>query len=122
MDVRILDEQFPCDCRDCECTQSTDLELSDGSHMCGCCMADCPDVHGSDGIRLRDGIFVRMVPWSRGWELHVDGVGVTQIEHGEDRAARVRGLLAAHNRSDAETVALIFDMSPEDWRRYYADD
>lgn len=37
-----------CECRQrgCACINDTDLMLSEGSRVCGCCLADCPgDVH-----------------------------------------------------------------------------
>lgn len=41
-----------CPCLDCECTNTTDLLVGDNNTpMCGCCLADCPDVHGPDGRR-----------------------------------------------------------------------
>lgn len=57
--MKVLDESEPlrpCRCPDCECTNTTDLLVGDGATpMCGCCLADCPQVHGPEGRRqLRD--------------------------------------------------------------------
>lgn len=40
-----------CRCPDCECTNVTDLLVGDDTPVCGCCLADCPDVHGPEGRR-----------------------------------------------------------------------
>lgn len=48
--MKVLDDgepQVPCRCEDCTCTNTTNLLV--GEHdtpMCGCCLADCPHVHG----------------------------------------------------------------------------
>lgn len=53
--MKVLDESEPlrpCRCPDCECTNTTDLLVGDGATpMCGCCLADCPHVHGPEGRR-----------------------------------------------------------------------
>src|SRR5690349_8972673 len=42
-----------CACPDCTCRNFGDIITNSGRPMCGCCMADCPDVHGRDGARGR---------------------------------------------------------------------
>jgi hypothetical protein len=53
--MKVLDDGEPlvaCECQDCECTNTTDMLVGDGATpMCGCCLADCPHVHGPDGRR-----------------------------------------------------------------------
>lgn len=53
--MKVLDEgepMRPCRCPDCECTNVTDLLVGgDDTPVCGCCLADCPDVHGPEGRR-----------------------------------------------------------------------
>lgn len=52
--MKILDGEpmVPCRCPDCECTNTTDILVGDDdTPMCGCCLADCPDVHGPEGRR-----------------------------------------------------------------------
>lgn len=72
--------------------------------MCGCCAADCPDVHGEDGKTWRRGYWVRPVPWRLGWELHLDDVGVTQCTDLAAAEATVRDFLTSLGREDAETA------------------
>jgi hypothetical protein len=42
--------------------------------------------------------------WEHGWELHIDGIGVTQSRLLSDAEAMVRDYLAADDISDAETA------------------
>jgi len=42
--------------------------------------------------------------WEHGWELNVDGIGVTQSRLLSDAEAMVRDYLAADENSDAETA------------------
>jgi hypothetical protein len=46
------EEPSLCDCRDARC-QCSDREAvvvnSKGIFLCGCCAADCPDVHPEEG-------------------------------------------------------------------------
>jgi len=42
--------------------------------------------------------------WEHGWELHIDGIGVTQSRLLSDAEAMVRDYLAADEISDAETA------------------
>lgn len=53
--MRVLDDSeplVPYQCSDCECVNTTNLLVGDGNTpICGCCLADCPDVHGPDGRR-----------------------------------------------------------------------
>ncbi|WP_163751235.1 hypothetical protein [Mycolicibacterium helvum] len=38
-----------CQCRDCECTNTTGLLGGEGdTSLCACCYVDCPHVHGPD--------------------------------------------------------------------------
>lgn len=41
-----------CDCTRCTCTEPADLTLG-GVPLCGCCAADCPDVHGEEAEERR---------------------------------------------------------------------
>ena len=45
--------------------------------------------------------------WEHGWELHVDGIGVTQSRLLSDAEAMVRDYLAADDIPDAEIAELI---------------
>ena len=52
-----------CTCEDCrgECGNQAEVQWSKGG-ICGCCMADCPDVHpwnNEETIRLLDKILER---------------------------------------------------------------
>jgi hypothetical protein len=42
--------------------------------------------------------------WEHGWELNIDGIGVTQSRLLSDAEAMVRDYLAADENSDAETA------------------
>ena len=42
--------------------------------------------------------------WGHGWELHIDGIGVTQSRLLSDAEGMVRDYLAADDISDAETA------------------
>ena len=42
--------------------------------------------------------------WEHGWELHIDGIGVTQSRLLSDAESMVRDYLAADDISDAETA------------------
>ena len=42
--------------------------------------------------------------WEHGWELHIDGIGVTQSRLLSDAEGMVRDYLAADDISDAETA------------------
>jgi DNA-directed RNA polymerase specialized sigma24 family protein len=44
--------------------------------------------------------------WEHGWELHIDGIGVTQSRLLSDAEAMVRDYLAADDVADAETAAV----------------
>lgn len=41
-----------CACERCTCTEPSDLTLG-GVALCGCCAADCPDVHGEEAEERR---------------------------------------------------------------------
>jgi hypothetical protein len=45
--------------------------------------------------------------WEQGWELHIDGIGVTQSRLLSDAEAMVRDYLAADDIPDAEIAELI---------------
>jgi hypothetical protein len=45
--------------------------------------------------------------WEHGWELHIDGIGVTQSRLLSDAEAMVRDYLAADDVPDAETAEVI---------------
>jgi hypothetical protein len=53
--MEVLDDGeplVPCQCPDCECVNTTGLLVGvDNTPVCGCCLSDCPDVHGPDGRR-----------------------------------------------------------------------
>ncbi|GGO92889.1 hypothetical protein GCM10011584_30340 [Nocardioides phosphati] len=87
-----IEDGTRCGCPLCSCACGNDADLlaADGTPLCGCCYADCPDVHDQTHV-----VVARAVPWAGGWELHVDGVGVTQAEDLSDAADQVRGLLVA---------------------------
>jgi len=44
--------------------------------------------------------------WEHGWELHIDGIGVTQSRLLSDAETMVRDYLAADDVPDAETAAI----------------
>lgn len=92
-----------CTCPICTCGNEADLDLGRGP-VCGCCAADCPDVHGEEGKTWRRGYWVRPVPWRLGWELHVDGVGVTQCTELAEAEETTRDFLASMTREDASTA------------------
>lgn len=50
--MQVVDTELPCGCPDCTCPNPGDIDLGNGP-MCGCCLADCPDVHGPDGKTWR---------------------------------------------------------------------
>lgn len=55
---------------------------------------------------------VRAIPWDEGWELHVDGVGVTQVRTLDKAGRQVRDLvetMTGENVSDAK-VSISFDL------------
>lgn len=98
-----------CDFKDCRCDSDADLVTSRGVAVCGCCLVDCPEVHDQDLI-----VVARAVPWSGGWELHVDGVGVTQVVDLKDAGKQVRSLLATVGRADYEDVRVLVLRASED--------
>ena len=51
---------------------------------------------------------VRVVPWSGGVELHVEGVGITQCVDRADAARVTRDFLSTMNRDDWGTAELTF--------------
>ena len=48
--MNVLDAK--CGCTRCTCTDPADLTLG-GVPLCGCCAADCPDVHGEEAEERR---------------------------------------------------------------------
>lgn len=103
------DTRCACDFKDCRCDSDADLVTSRGVAVCGCCLVDCPEVHDQDLI-----VVARAVPWSGGWELHVDGVGVTQVVVLDDASEQVRSLLATVGRADSEDVRVLVLRASED--------
>jgi len=54
----------------------------------------------------------RMVPWEHGWELHVDGIGVTQVSSLEDDAEQqVRNLVETTIGRDASDATVRITVS-----------
>jgi hypothetical protein len=51
--VRFLPDgdEVACECPDCTCSNTTDIVTDNGTPVCACCIADCADVHGPDGVR-----------------------------------------------------------------------
>lgn len=103
------DTSCACDFTGCRCDSDADFVTPRGVPLCGCCLADCPDVHDQDLI-----VVVRAVPWSGGWELHVDDVDVTQVADLADATSQVRGLLATEGRTDADDVRVLVARWPDD--------
>jgi len=58
------------------------------------------------------GYTVRTVPWRLGWELHVDGVGVTQCTKLADAEDVTRDFLDALDYADAHTAEVWILTSP----------
>lgn len=54
---------------------------------------------------------VTAVHWKRGWELHIEGVGVTQSHTLESARSMVRDYLEMEGRADAQTASLF--VSPQ---------
>lgn len=106
-------DETPCECdRGCSCGNTADL-IHGGVAICGCCLADCPDVHGPGGRTWRSGYQVRLVPWRGGYELHVDGMGVTQCAKRSDVESTVRDFLERLEREDAQSAKLTVWELPE---------
>lgn len=102
----ISSAQTHCQCPvNCNCGNTADL-VHDGVSICGCCLAGLSDVHGSEGKTWRLGYWVRPVLWSGGYELHVDGIGVTQCSDLADAEVTVRDFLEALGLDDARTVKI----------------
>ncbi|GAB3055204.1 hypothetical protein [Sediminivirga luteola] len=102
-----------CQCdQECACGNTADL-VHGGTAICGCCLADCPDVHGSEGKTWRTGYQARLVPWRGGYELHVDGVGVTQCVERSEAEATVRDFLDSLDLEDAWTANVTVWGPPE---------
>jgi hypothetical protein len=97
--VRIVEtgkwgEELPCACGDCHC-----VELCIGAPKfpeCGCCMADCPDVHpwNAIGYTFLDGVAPDAVPKS--W-LKNQGVEITK-ENAFDLGPTKKGKLEIGER------------------------
>jgi hypothetical protein len=107
-----VEDGTACQCPEhCGCGNEAYL-LQDGVPVCGCCMADCPDVHGPNGLTWRTGYQVRAVAWSGWFELHVDGVGITQCETLADAKPTVRDFLETLGKDDASTANITIWKTP----------
>ncbi len=64
-------------------------------------------------VGLRRSYEAKAVPWARGWELHVPGVGVTQVRVLADAEGQVRDLVETMTGSDASgvTVTIRYDLN-----------
>lgn len=104
MTMREAPEGTDCECVavGCSCENDADLVRSDGTAICGCCFAECPDVHDQHYV-----VVVRAVPSSRGWELHVDDVGVTRVSDLSDARERARSLLETAGYAEASSVRVV---------------
>lgn len=51
------------------------------------------------------------VPWAQGWELHVDGVGVTQVRVLAKAAQQVRDLIETMTGVDAGAAQIQFNLN-----------
>lgn len=59
---------------------------------------------------------VRVVPWTQGWELHIEGQGVTQVGDLADIEVQVRSWLATTYDGPADHVTVtVSDESLEDF-------
>lgn len=56
---------------------------------------------------------VRLVPWWDGYELHVDGVGVTQCVERSEVDGVVRDFLESLEHDDARTASVMVWGPPE---------
>lgn len=45
-------------------------------------------------------------PWAHGWELHIEGVGVTQVEQLDDAETTVRDYIALDQGNSADSSAV----------------
>lgn len=54
---------------------------------------------------------VKAVRWARGWELHIDGVGVTQCDRLDEADEMVRDYLVLDDYPDAATAGV--DIHPD---------
>lgn len=98
-----VEDEVRCTCPHCTCGNGADIDLGRGP-VCGCCAADCPDVHGEGGKTWRRGYWVRPVLRQLGWELHVDGVGVAKCAELADAEEITRDFLASFGLKDASTA------------------
>lgn len=89
---------------ECGCGNDADVITGADIALFGCCLADCPDAHGPDGRSWRNGYQARAMRWSGGFELHIDGVGVTQCVDLADAEATGRSYLAILDRDDVDTA------------------
>lgn len=55
---------------------------------------------------------VRAVPWEHGWELHVEGLGVTQVRSLDDAESQVRDYIETATGADPSTARIV--VSPEE--------
>lgn len=107
-----VEDGTACQCpENCGCGNDADL-IDNGIPVCGCCMADCPDVHGPNGRTWRTGYQVRAVSRCGGLELRVDGAGVTQCETLADAKPTVRDFLETLGVKDASTANITIWRTP----------
>jgi len=52
--------------------------------------------------------------WEHGWELHIEGVGVTQSEGVEDAEATVRDYLELDDRDSTAPIDITFEFRGSD--------
>lgn len=57
-------EAAGCECARCECHEHAEINIG-GARLCGCCAADCPDVHEGAWER-REALYASAVALSRG--------------------------------------------------------
>jgi len=102
--VTVPIDEVPCSCPDCPCTNTADLTYDDGTSLCGCCAADCPDAHGDDGLTWRTGDHVQARAVVDGHELTIPDVGSLTAPTLDDGTARVRERPTILGCDDAATA------------------
>jgi hypothetical protein len=60
----------------------------------------------TEGVAAVTAYTVRAIRWERGWELHIDGVGVTQSHGLADAERMVRSYLRMTDAKDAEDAEI----------------
>lgn len=53
------------------------------------------------------------VRWEHGWELHVEGVGVTQVVHLDEAPAQIRDYVASMHDVDPTEVSVVIWRAPD---------